>query len=160
MQDNKFRTALLNMELILLNNYKFKLTKMENENKETKVTKSNSLNIIVEMILVLIIARHVIAIFSNIMNLILGDLAAPIYNIVVSILMIISLVLVMSKNKLGVILFFSLQAVNIIGLAILGTNDIMATIVVTLSICVVFTGLLFIRSNGVSAWSVILKSKK
>lgn len=132
---------------------------MENEIKETKVSKQKSLNIIVEMVLILIIIRHVIAFFVNIMNLILGELAVPLYNICISIIMIISIVLVLNKNKLGVIMFYSLQVVNIIGLAILGTNDIMTNITVTLSICVVFTGLLFIRSNGVSAWSLILKGK-
>jgi hypothetical protein len=137
---------------------------MENEvetkvETKKKVSKQKSLNIIVEMVIVLFITNHVISIFSNIIKLLTEDLTVPLYNICSSIFMIVSLVLIMSKNKLGIILFYSLQVLNIIGLSILGTNDIMTNITVTLSICVVFTGLLFIRSNGVSAWSLILKGK-
>lgn len=135
-------------------------TKRDDENKK-------SLNELLVLFLVIVICRHVIAIVANVMKIIgngkyefqghtieLFDNNMLLYNSIVSFVMILILVLILCKKRYAVISFYVLQILNAIFITAFN-NDFWVNLFVALVMCAVMTGLLFIRSNGRSAWNVI-----
>ena len=112
-----------------------------------------SISEIIQILLCLVIFRHVISIFQCFFAISYIP-TESIYSIVMSILMIAALVLILFKNKVGVYLFGATQIINVIGLTIINNNFIRHLIVALISCAILFL-LLQIRKNGVSAWKVI-----
>ena len=104
----------------------------KNRNKMEQQEKKE-LNRIIQIVLYLIIARHAISIITNSMHLVWGVIT-PLYNIILSTLLIISLILVICKKKIGVVSFYVLQIVNAIGLSVLGSQDFFVNIVLSIFI--------------------------
>ena len=130
----------------------------KNRNKMEQQEKKE-LNRIIQIVLYLIIARHAISIITNSMHLVWGVIT-PLYNIILSTLLIISLILVICKKKIGVVSFYVLQIVNAIGLSVLGSQDFFVNIVLSIFICVIFSALLFIRNQSISGWHLIFNNIK
>ena len=128
----------------------------KNRNKMEQQEKKE-LNRIIQIVLYLIIARHAISIITNSMHLVWGVIT-PLYNIILSTLLIISLILVICKKKIGVVSFYVLQIVNAIGLSVLGSQDFFVNIVLSIFICVIFSALLFIRNQSISGWHLIFNN--
>ena len=124
---------------------------MENNKKE--------INIIVQIILGLIIARHAMSMINNIMVFsMLNDIFFLCVNLSLSVLVIISLSLIMMKKKSGVYLFVSLQLVSIVFNSIMDSDPI-THLLVALVMCVVMFLILQIRKDGISAWKVIMNKE-
>ena len=124
---------------------------MENNKKE--------INIIVQIILGLIIARHAMSMINNIMVFsLLNDIFFLGVNLSLSVLVIISLSLIMMKKKSGVYLFVSLQLVSIVFNSIMDSDPI-THLLVALVMCVVMFLILQIRKDGISAWKVIMNKE-
>ena len=124
---------------------------MENNKKE--------INIIVQIILGLIIARHAMSMINNIMVFsMLNDIFFLCVNLSLSVLVIISLALIMMKKKSGVYLFVALQLVSIVFNSIMDSDPI-THLLVALVMCVVMFLILQIRKDGISAWKVIMNKE-
>ena len=124
---------------------------MENNKKE--------INIIVQIILGLIIARHAMSMINNIMVFsMLNDIFFLCVNLSLSVLVIISLSLIMMKKKSGVYLFVALQLVSIVFNSIMDSDPI-NHILVALVMCGVMFLILQIRKDGISAWKVIMNKE-
>ena len=124
---------------------------MENNKKE--------INIIVQIILGLIIARHAMSMINNIMVFsLLNDIFFLGVNLSLSVLVIISLALIMMQKKSGVYLFVSLQLVSIVFNSIMDSDPI-THLLVALVMCVVMFLILQIRKDGISAWKVIMNKE-
>lgn len=124
---------------------------MENNKKE--------INIIVQIILGLIIARHAMSMINNIMVFsMLNDIFFLCVNLSLSVLVIISLSLIMMKKKSGVYLFVALQLVSIVFNSIMDSDPI-THLLVALVMCVVMFLILQIRKDGISAWKVIMNKE-
>ena len=124
---------------------------MENNKKE--------INIIVQIILGLIIARHAMSMINNIMVFsMLNDIFFLCVNLSLSVLVIISLSLIMMKKMSGVYLFVALQLVSIVFNSIMDSDPI-NHILVALVMCVVMFLILQIRKDGISAWKVIMNKE-
>lgn len=124
---------------------------MENNKKE--------INIIVQIILGLIIARHAMSMINNIMVFsLLNDIFFLGVNLSLSVLVIISLALIMMQKKSGVYLFVALQLVSIVFNSIMDSDPI-NHILVALVMCGVMFLILQIRKDGISAWKVIMNKE-
>ena len=124
---------------------------MENNKKE--------INIIVQIILGLIIARHAMSMINNIMVFsLLNDIFFLGVNLSLSVLVIISLALIMMQKKSGVYLFVALQLVSIVFNSIMDSDPI-THLLVALVMCVVMFLILQIRKDGISAWKVIMNKE-
>ena len=124
---------------------------MENNKKE--------INIIVQIILGLIIARHAMSMINNIMVFsLLNDIFFLGVNLSLSVLVIISLSLIMMKKKSGVYLFVALQLVSIVFNSIMDSDPI-THLLVALVMCGVMFLILQIRKDGISAWKVIMNKE-
>ena len=124
---------------------------MENNKKE--------INIIVQIILGLIIARHAMSMINNIMVFsMLNDIFFLCVNLSLSVLVIISLSLIMMQKKSGVYLFVALQLVSIVFNSIMDSDPI-NHILVALVMCGVMFLILQIRKDGISAWKVIMNKE-
>ena len=124
---------------------------MENNKKE--------INIIVQIILGLIIARHAMSMINNIIVFsLLNDIFFLGVNLSLSVLVIISLALIMMQKKSGVYLFVALQLVSIVFNSIMDSDPI-NHILVALVMCGVMFLILQIRKDGISAWKVIMNKE-
>lgn len=109
---------------------------------------------IIYFILCLVAFRH----FMNILSSIITLSDAPMgsfYNIVLGLLMIIALLLIAFKKKIGIYLFGIIQIANVIGQTIINVEDFGIHLFVALFMCALMFFILQIRKNGVSAWKVI-----
>lgn len=118
--------------------------------------KRGEINIIIYVIFVLIIIRHAMAIINNIMAFaLMNDTFSLWLNIVLSIFMITSLLLLMNKNKMGVYLFATLQLLSVVFNSIID-SDPLSHIIPAVFMCGLLFLVLQLRKNGVSAWKVIM----
>ena len=109
---------------------------------------------IIYIIICLVAFRHLMNIFSSIVTLSYTPMES-FYNIALGILMIIALLLIAFKKKIGVFLFGIIQIANVIGQAIISKEDFGIHLFVAFFMCAVMFLILQIRKNGVSAWKVI-----
>ena len=118
--------------------------------------KKGEINIIIYVIFGLIIIRHAMAIFNNIMAFeLMNDTFSLWLNIVLSILMITSLLLLMNKNKMGVYLFATLQLLSVVFNSIID-SDPLTHIIPAVFMCGLLFLVLQLRKNGISAWKLIM----
>lgn len=95
----------------------------------------------------------------NVKGNVIVNMGLAIYGTVVSALTITVLVLILAKKKIGVIAFYVLSVLNMIVMYSLLGGDFFIYFIPTLMQCAVMTGLLFIRRNKRSAWSVIFNKE-
>jgi len=74
---------------------------------------------------------------------------------VLSLLLIGALALVLCKKIMGAYIFLVLQIVNCVVQSVLGLNNVVAVIFVTVIMCGIFAGLLCLRNNGISGWKFL-----
>lgn len=122
--------------------------------------KDDGINGFVVLILIVSIIRNVISLINNVLGIIgnglLGDVTVRWYGAINSFLTIIALILILSKKKVGVILFFVLLLLNVLVLPTISHTGYFDCLIYSLIAAAIMTGLLFIRSNGRTAWDVIL----
>ena len=117
------------------------------------------INIIVQVILGLFIARHIMAIINSLMAFaLLNDTFILCMNLLLSMLIILSFVLIMKQNKAGVYLFIALQLVSVIFNSMMD-SDIITHLLVAIAMCGIMFLILQIRKDGLSAWKVIMNKK-
>lgn len=119
--------------------------------------KKGEINDIIYVIFVLSIIRHVMAIFNNIIMAfaLMNDTFSLWFNILLSILMITSLLLIMNKKKMGVYLFVTLQLLSVVFNSIID-SDPLTHIIPAVFMCGLLFLVLQLRKNGISAWKVIM----
>lgn len=133
------------------------------------------LNIFVIVAFVLIIVRHSVNILVQLkylsmpetleyngMPIDICDHTAAVYNATLSVLIIIALAMVLNKKLLGAYMFLALQLANIIGLsAIEGENfDVTTSFIFAIVMAGIFSGLLCLRRDSKSGWSVLKGNKQ
>lgn len=135
--------------------------------------KSESLSLITTSIFVIFIIKHAFHILKEVQKLqYIGMLTeydgavsgssyqlSCYYNIIVSLVVIVLLILVSYKQKWAVWTFLAFQFINpVVICTIMGTyNDLGAHLFASLVICVLFCLLLLIRKNGKSGWKLIFR---
>lgn len=115
------------------------------------------LNIFLQLYLILVIIRHIIAIFNaftkiQLASYGLASVPAEIWNIFLSVIMIFSLSCILKIKRWGIYLFVVIHVINIIIQSLVFDGDLFVLIFVASVICSVLAALLCIRKNGVSAW--------
>lgn len=115
------------------------------------------LNLFLEIYLILVIIRHIIAIFNALTRIQLASyglasVPAEIWNILLSIMMIITLIFILKIKRWAIYIFACIHVINIIIQSSVFGEDLLVLIFVAIAICSIFAALLCIRKNGVSAW--------
>lgn len=77
------------------------------------------------------------------------------YNMVLSVVIIFSLILVLCKKIIGVYAFLALQIFNCIILSLMVEGDAIINIFVSIIMCAIFAGLLCLRKEGKSGWNIL-----
>lgn len=85
----------------------------------------------------------------------LSNHTLSIYNMVLSVIIIVSLIMVLYKKVVGAYVFIAMQVVNCIVLSVVGASDVTSNIVVSIVMCGIFVGLLHLRKEGKSGWDVL-----
>ena len=118
--------------------------------------KKHEISLIVQILLLMVIVRHGISIVMNLLYLFtLYDTLAPYFNIAMSSVMIYNMILLLQKKALGFYLFVTVQLISV-SLRTMIDNDLAFHFLVAALMCGVMFLLLQIRTNGVSAWKVIM----
>lgn len=121
--------------------------------------KKHEISLIVQILLLMVIVRHGISIVMNLLYLFtLYDTLAPYFNIAMSSVMIYSMILLLQKKALGFYLFVTVQLISV-SLRTMIDNDLAFHFLVAALMCGVMFLLLQIRTNGVSAWKVIMSDE-
>ena len=121
--------------------------------------KKHEISLIVQILLLMVIVRHGISIVMNLLYLItLYDTLAPYFNIAMSSVMIYNMILLLQKKALGFYLFVTVQLISV-SLHSMIDNDLAFHFLVAALMCGVMFLLLQIRTNGVSAWKVIMSDE-
>ena len=121
--------------------------------------KKNEISLIVQILLLMVIVRHGISIVMNLLYLFtLYDTLAPYFNIAMSSVMIYNMILLLQKKALGFYLFVTVQLISV-SLRTMIDNDLAFHFLVAALMCGVMFLLLQIRTNGVSAWKVIMSDE-
>lgn len=121
--------------------------------------KKHEISLIVQILLLMVIVRHGISIVMNLLYLItLYDTLAPYFNIAISSVMIYNMILLLQKKALGFYLFVTVQLISV-SLHTMIDNDLAFHSLVAALMCGVMFLLLQIRTNGVSAWKVIMSDE-
>lgn len=121
--------------------------------------KKHEISLIVQILLLMVIVRHGISIVMNLLYLItLYDTLAPYFNIAMSSVMIYNMILLLQKKALGFYLFVTVQLISV-SLHTMIDNDLAFHSLVAALMCGVMFLLLQIRTNGVSAWKVIMSDE-
>ena len=121
--------------------------------------KKHEISLIVQILLLMVIVRHGISIVMNLLYLFtLYDTLAPYFNIAMSSVMIYNMILLLQKKALGFYLFVTVQLISV-SLHTMIDNDLAFHSLVAALMCGVMFLLLQIRTNGVSAWKVIMSDE-
>ena len=121
--------------------------------------KKHEISLIVQILLLMVIVRHGISIVMNLLYLFtLYDTLAPYFNIAMSSVMIYNMILLLQKKALGFYLFVTVQLISV-SLRTMIDNDLAFHSLVAALMCGVMFLLLQIRTNGVSAWKVIMSDE-
>ena len=121
--------------------------------------KKHEISLIVQILLLMVIVRHGISIVMNLLYLFtLYDTLAPYFNIAMSSVMIYNMILLLQKKALGFYLFVTVQLISV-SLRTMIDNDLAFHFLVAALMCSVMFLLLQIRTNGVSAWKVIMSDE-
>ena len=121
--------------------------------------KKHEISLIVQILLLMVIVRHGISIVMNLLYLFtLYDTLAPYFNIAMSSVMIYNMILLLQKKALGFYLFVTVQLISV-SLRTMIDNDLAFHFLVAALMCGVMFLLLQIRTNGVSAWKVIMSDE-
>ena len=121
--------------------------------------KKHEISLIVQILLLMVIVRHGISIVMNLLYLFtLYDTLAPYFNIAMSSVMIYNMILLLQKKALGFYLFVTVQLISV-SLRTMIDNDLAFHSLVAALMCGVIFLLLQIRTNGVSAWKVIMSDE-
>ena len=121
--------------------------------------KKHEISLIVQILLLMVIVRHGISIVMNLLYLFtLYDTLAPYFNIAMSSVMIYNMILLLQKKALGFYLFVTVQLISV-SLHTMIDNDLAFHFLVAALMCGVMFLLLQIRTNGVSAWKVIMSDE-
>ena len=121
--------------------------------------KKHEISLIVQILLLMVIVRHGISVVMNLLYLFtLYDTLAPYFNIAMSSVMIYNMILLLQKKALGFYLFVTVQLISV-SLRTLIDNDLAFHFLVAALMCGVMFLLLQIRTNGVSAWKVIMSDE-
>lgn len=121
--------------------------------------KKHEISLIVQILLLMVIVRHGISIVMNLLYLFtLYDTLAPYFNIAMSSVMIYNMILLLQKKALGFYLFVTVQLISV-SLRTMIDNDLAFHFLVAALMCGVMFLLLQIRTNGVSAWKVIMSNE-
>ena len=121
--------------------------------------KKHEISLIVQILLLMVIVRHGISVVMNLLYLFtLYDTLAPYFNIAMSSVMIYNMILLLQKKALGFYLFVTVQLISV-SLRTMIDNDLAFHFLVAALMCGVMFLLLQIRTNGVSAWKVIMSDE-
>ena len=121
--------------------------------------KKHEISLIVQILLLMVIVRHGISIVMNLLYLFtLYDTLAPYFNIAMSSVMIYNMILLLQKKALGFYLFVTVQLISV-SLRTMIDNNLAFHFLVAALMCGVMFLLLQIRTNGVSAWKVIMSDE-
>ena len=121
--------------------------------------KKHEISLIVQILLLMVIVRHGISVVMNLLYLFtLYDTLAPYFNIAMSSVMIYNMILLLQKKALGFYLFVTVQLISV-SLHTMIDNDLAFHSLVAALMCGVMFLLLQIRTNGVSAWKVIMSDE-
>ena len=121
--------------------------------------KKHEISLIVQILLLMVIVRHGISIVMNLLYLFtLYNTLAPYFNIAMSSVMIYNMILLLQKKALGFYLFVTVQLISV-SLHSMIDNDLAFHFLVAALMCGVMFLLLQIRTNGVSAWKVIMSDE-
>ena len=121
--------------------------------------KKHEISLIVQILLLMVIVRHGISIVMNLLYLFtLYDTLAPYFNIAMSSVMIYNMILLLQKKALGFYLFVTVQLISV-SLRTMIDNDLAFHFLVAALMCGVMFLLLQIRTNGVSAWKVVMSDE-
>ena len=121
--------------------------------------KKHEISLIVQILLLMVIVRHGISIVMNLLYLFtLYDTLAPYFNIAMCSVMIYNMILLLQKKALGFYLFVTVQLISV-SLRAMIDNDLAFHFLVAALMCGVMFLLLQIRTNGVSAWKVIMSDE-
>lgn len=121
--------------------------------------KKHEISLIVQILLLMVIVRHGISIVMNLLYLFtLYNTLAPYFNIAMSSVMIYNMILLLQKKALGFYLFVTVQLISV-SLRTMIDNDLAFHSLVAALMCGVMFLLLQIRTNGVSAWKVIMSDE-
>ena len=121
--------------------------------------KKHEISLIVQILLLMVIVRHGISVVMNLLYLFtLYDTLAPYFNIAMSSVMIYNMILLLQKKALGFYLFVTVQLISV-SLRTMIDNDLAFHSLVAALMCGVMFLLLQIRTNGVSAWKVIMSDE-
>ena len=121
--------------------------------------KKHEISLIVQILLLMVIVRHGISIVMNLLYLFtLYNTLAPYFNIAMSSVMIYNMILLLQKKALGFYLFVTVQLISV-SLRTMIDNDLAFHFLVAALMCGVMFLLLQIRTNGVSAWKVIMSDE-
>ena len=121
--------------------------------------KKHEISLIVQILLLMVIVRHGISIVMSLLYLFtLYDTLAPYFNIAMSSVMIYNMILLLQKKALGFYLFVTVQLISV-SLRTMIDNDLAFHFLVAALMCGVMFLLLQIRTNGVSAWKVIMSDE-
>ena len=121
--------------------------------------KKHEISLIVQILLLMVIVRHGISVVMNLLYLFtLYDTLAPYFNIAMSSVMIYNMILLLQKKALGFYLFVTVQLISV-SLHTMIDNDLAFHSLVAALMCGVIFLLLQIRTNGVSAWKVIMSDE-
>lgn len=121
--------------------------------------KKHEISLIVQILLLMVIVRHGISIVMNLLYLFtLYNTLAPYFNIAMSSVMIYNMILLLQKKALGFYLFVTVQLISV-SLHTMIDNDLAFHSLVAALMCGVMFLLLQIRTNGVSAWKVIMSDE-
>lgn len=117
------------------------------------------LNIYLKVYIYLVILRHIVKFITSIIELPLalsGVLSMPvlIWNSILSISMVYILINILRIKKWALCSFFCIQLVNVVGQSILFDEDFGMLFIVAIILCVFMIALLFLKNNGLTAWSL------
>lgn len=125
---------------------------------------NSKLNIYLEFFIYLVIIRHIIALFTAIIQILmtiseLGSIIAIMWNIILNIVMIITLLYLLKVKRWALYFFGGIQLANIIFQWLVFDKDLVVLSIVAIILCVVMSLLLCIKKNGVSAWRMFFPIK-
>lgn len=141
---------------------------LERQNRNIMEQEKRKFNSIVIVVFVLVIVRHVMSIMTQLIKLMtpetieyqgqilqLGNHAIAIYNLLLSVVVIASMIMVLCKKIAGAYIFIVLQIINCICLSVMGENDTMVNVFVTAIMIGIFVGVLYLRKNEDSGWDIL-----
>jgi len=133
----------------------------ENRPNDGNIEKpSRHLNFIVVLIFVFAIVGNVFYLLKNLALVPNNIDAFGILSMICSVALIVSMILTIMTKRIGVYMFFAVQLVNLIVLSFKMSDMLWVNIGITIWMCLLYSLLLMIKSEGKSGWKIIFNEEE